>query len=146
MLRVVAGALFDEDGRVLIAERPAGRSLAGRWEFPGGKVGQAESDFAALRRELREELGIELLASEELGSLLHDYGDRSVELHCHCVLHWTGTPRALDGQRLRWVALSELHNAGLLEADRPFVEALQRRGAPAPRRRTIAAARPENTR
>jgi 8-oxo-dGTP diphosphatase len=129
-IRVVAGALFNSCGDVLVAERPAAAHLAGAWEFPGGKVCVDETDAAALQRELREELGIEVIASEELACVRHEYPERCVELHLHRVLDWAGEPRGLDGQALRWVALEALHEVGILEADRPFIAALQRRGAP----------------
>jgi 8-oxo-dGTP diphosphatase len=124
MILVVAAALYDGEGRVLIAQRPAGRHLAGRWEFPGGKVSPGESEGAALVRELREELGIEVQASRPFMRLNHSYPDRSVELSLWIVERFTGTPRGLDGQELRWVAPADLGQHELLEADRPFVEAL----------------------
>ncbi len=130
-LQVVAGALFDASGRVLIAQRPPGRHLAGRWEFPGGKIDPGESEQQALARELAEELGVTLRRSEKLVSLVHAYPERVVELHLHVVPDWEGDARGLDGQALRWVPLGELGDADILEADRPFIEALQRRGAPA---------------
>ena len=131
-IRVVAGALFDADGRVLIAERPAGTHLAGRWEFPGGKVGEGEALEPALARELREELGVavDVDGCQRLASLTHAYPDREVELHLYVVDGWSGTPRGLDGQGLRWVPLAALGAEDILEADRPFIEALQRRGPP----------------
>jgi 8-oxo-dGTP diphosphatase len=130
---VVAGAVFDREGRVLIAERPAGKHLAGRWEFPGGKIGAGEPLEVALARELREELGIavDVDGCERLMTLTHAYPDREVELHLFVVDGWDGTPRGLDGQGLKWVPLAALGAEDLLEADRPFVEALQRRGPPA---------------
>ena len=79
-LRVVAAALFDAERRVLIAERPAGKHMAGWWEFPGGKVGSGESDAEALVRELREELGIEARPDHEIMQLRHEYPDRMVDL------------------------------------------------------------------
>ncbi len=124
VVRVVAGALFD-DGQVLIAERPAGKHLAGRWEFPGGKVGAGESDEQALRRELAEELGVEVLATRYFLSLTHAYDDRVVELSMWIVERYRGEPRGLDGQRLKWVAVRRLPDEDILEADRPFIEALQ---------------------
>jgi 8-oxo-dGTP diphosphatase len=126
MILVVAAALYDSEGRVLIAQRPAGKHLAGRWEFPGGKVSPGESEGAALARELREELGIEVLASRPFMRLTHTYPDRDVELSLWVVERFTGTPRGLDGQELRWVAPADLGGQELLEADRPFVEALVR--------------------
>jgi 8-oxo-dGTP diphosphatase len=130
MILVVAAALYDAEGRVLIAQRPPGRHQAGRWEFPGGKVAPGESEAAALVRELREELGIELTASRPFMRLTHSYPDRSVELSLWIVERFSGTPRGLDGQQLRWVAPAGLAREDLLEADRPFVEAL--RDLPAP--------------
>ncbi|MFO1426989.1 MAG: 8-oxo-dGTP diphosphatase MutT [Steroidobacteraceae bacterium] len=130
-IEVVAGALFDALGRVLIAQRPPGKHMAGRWEFPGGKIAAGESDAQALARELREELGVELLEHAPLMTLVHRYPDREVELHLHEVTRFAGAPRGLDGQALKWVALAGLDGEDLLEADRPFVEALQRRGPPA---------------
>lgn len=125
MIRVVAAALYDAKGRVLIAQRPKGRHQAGRWEFPGGKVAADESEGAALVRELWEELGIEVIASRPFMRLRHSYPDRSVELSMWIVERFAGTPRGLDGQELRWVAPAGLADEDLLEADRPFVEALR---------------------
>jgi 8-oxo-dGTP diphosphatase len=125
---VVAAALYDAAGRVLIAQRPPGKTLAGRWEFPGGKVAAGESERAALGRELREELGIEVAAARPLMRLQHDYGDRSVELSLWTVEHYTGTPQCLDGQRLKWVPPARLAAEDILEADQPFVRLLS--GAP----------------
>ena len=125
MILVVAAALYDREGRVLIAQRPAGSHQAGRWEFPGGKVAAGESEGAALVRELREELGIEVLASRPFMRLEHSYPDRSVELSMWIVERFAGAPRGLDGQELSWVAPADLMHEDLLEADRPFVEALR---------------------
>jgi 8-oxo-dGTP diphosphatase len=125
MILVVAAALYDAEGRVLIAQRPAGKHLAGHWEFPGGKVSPGESEGAALVRELREELGIEVRASRPFMRLTHAYPDRSVELSMWIVERFAGIPRGLDGQELRWVVPADLGREELLEADRPFVEALR---------------------
>ncbi|HEX4647201.1 MAG TPA: (deoxy)nucleoside triphosphate pyrophosphohydrolase [Steroidobacteraceae bacterium] len=122
---VVAAALYDESGRVLIAQRPAGKHLAGRWEFPGGKVATGEGELAALIRELREELGVEVSRARPLMRLKHSYGDRDVELSLWIVERFSGSPSALDRQALKWVAPALLGDEDLLEADRPFVEALR---------------------
>jgi 8-oxo-dGTP diphosphatase len=128
---VVAAALVDGAGAVLIAERPPGKPLAGRWEFPGGKVAPGESDLEALARELREELGIDLAREAarpvHVLTLRHDYPDRCVELRCYLVPAFRGEVQALDGQGLRWVAPAALDAADILEADRPFIAALQHR-------------------
>jgi len=123
-VRVVAAALWNDAGEVLIAERPAGKPLAGRWEFPGGKLDCGESELDALKRELREELGIEVTAARHFMRLAATYPDRRVELALWIVEAFSGTPRALDGQRLKWVAPRALSAEDILEADRPFIEAL----------------------
>jgi 8-oxo-dGTP diphosphatase len=132
MILVVAAAIFDSSGRVLIAERPPGKHMAGRWEFPGGKVAPGETEEAALARELGEELGIECLGARPMMRLRHRYPDREVELSLWMVRHYRGEPRGLDGQRLKWVPRAELHAEDILEADRPFVAALVQLSSPPP--------------
>jgi len=124
-MRVVAAALFDSQGRVLIAERPAGKHLAGWWEFPGGKVAAGESDAQALARELREELGIEARPDQQIMALTHDYPDRTIELVLWRATLEDGVPRGLDGQQIKWVDCEALASERLLDADRPFIAALQ---------------------
>jgi 8-oxo-dGTP diphosphatase len=126
---VVAAALTDAHGRVLIAQRPPGKHMAGRWEFPGGKVASGESEYAALVRELHEELGIAVESASPFMRLQHRYPDRQVELSLWLVGCYRGTPRSLDGQALKWVAPAELPGEDLLEADRPFTAALARRAS-----------------
>ena len=128
---VVAAALYDQAGRVLIAQRPAGKHMAGRWEFPGGKVGRNETEFAALARELREELGVDVTAATPLMRLTHAYDDRDVELSLWIIERFTGTPASLDAQQLKWVVPAQLSGEDILEADRPFVAQLQDLPAPA---------------
>lgn len=122
---VVAAALRDAQGQVLIAERPAGKHMAGRWEFPGGKLAVGELPADGLRRELREELGIEVGEARHVMTLDHTYPDRELRLMFFTAHEFTGTPRGLDGQRLRWVAVTALQDADILEADLPFIQALQ---------------------
>lgn len=129
-IRVVAAALYDGHGRVLIADRPAGKHMAGRWEFPGGKVASGETQAEALFRELHEELGITASTARPLLELTHDYPDRRVELSMWVVSRYSGEPRGLDGQRLKWVEPARLFDEDILEADRPFIEALQREPPP----------------
>ncbi len=128
---MVAAALYDAHGQVLIAERPAGKHMAGRWEFPGGKVAPAESERVALERELREELGVEVDSAQPLMRLSHAYEDRDVELSLWVIDGYRGMPRPLERQRLKWVSPARLAGEDILEADRPFVAALQARAAPA---------------
>src|SRR5689334_5263932 len=123
LIQVVAAALYDNSGRILIAERPPGKHMAGRWEFPGGKIAACESEAAALARELHEELGVRVLTSHFLMRLAHQYDDRNVELSMWIVDSYLGEPAPLDGQRLKWVAPGDLAREDILEADKPFVEA-----------------------
>jgi 8-oxo-dGTP diphosphatase len=123
---VVAGALCDARGRILIARRPAGKHMAGRWEFPGGKVTVRETEEQALIRELREELGVQVSEPQFCVRLSHAYPDRTVELSCWIVRNFAGEPRGLDGQQLKWVRAAQLPQEDILEADLPFIEALQR--------------------
>ncbi len=122
---MVAAALIDREGRVLIAQRPAGKWQAGRWEFPGGKIEPGEGEEAALCRELDEELGVRVHAARRLGEVNHDYADRQVQLALWLVLRHEGEPRGLEGQGLRWVDFSGLVAADLLEADLPLLPLLR---------------------
>jgi 8-oxo-dGTP diphosphatase len=126
-LWVVAGLLFDAEGRVLIAERPAGKVLAGRWEFPGGKVATGEAAHDALVRELQEELGVTVRRAARQMCYAATYPQRIVWLDVWRVDEWSGEPQGLDGQALAWVACSELYSHDILEADAPIVAALSQR-------------------
>ena len=125
-LHVAAGVLVNDQGLVLIARRPAGKHMAGGWEFPGGKVAAGETALEALKRELREEIGIEVEAARPLVSYRHAYPGCVVFLDVWTVTRHSGEPRALEGQPLRWEAVERLLEAGLLEADRPVVAALNK--------------------
>jgi mutator protein MutT len=122
--RVSAGILRDAAGRVLIAQRPPGKHMAGWWEFPGGKAAEGESGVQALSRELAEELGVRIGPCHRLLELRHDYADRSVVLDVYIVADYAGEPRGLEGQAVKWVAPGALGEERLLPADRPIVEAL----------------------
>jgi len=125
-VRVVAAALYDSQGRVLIAERPPGKHLSGRWEFPGGKIDAGETEAEALKRELSEELGIVFGAGRALMHVAHEYDDRHVEISLWLVSSFSGEPHGLDGQALKWVFPDRLSNEDMLAADVPFIAALQR--------------------
>jgi 8-oxo-dGTP diphosphatase len=125
MIHVVAGALFDEQGRVLIAQRPPGKHMAGGWEFPGGKLEAEEQAFAGLKRELQEELGVDVIEATPLIAYEHGYTDRRVLLDLWLVSQYIGEPRSVEGQPLKWVTLDELETVGLLEADRPMIPSLR---------------------
>lgn len=124
VIHVVAGVLADRDGRVLIAQRPAGKHLAGRWEFPGGKSMPDEPAFEALQRELIEELGVQARHARPLIRYRHAYEDFCVDLDVWRVESWSGTPESLEGQALDWVMPDRLAEHDLLPADRPVVLAL----------------------
>jgi mutator protein MutT len=126
LTHVVAAAVIDFADRVLIAQRPAGKHLAGSWEFPGGKLEPGEERRAGLARELREELGITLIAPPRpLIRVRHAYDFGHVLIDMWVVRQYSGAPRGLDGQALRWVSPEELEMVELLPADRPIVSALR---------------------
>ncbi len=124
-IHVVAGAVIDAEDRVLIAQRPPGKHLAGGWEFPGGKLRLGEDRRVGLTRELREEIGIEISTPRPLLRLRHTYAFGQVSLDVWVVRHYLGEPQALDGQALRWCTMSELESTVLLPADKPVVAALR---------------------
>ena len=125
MIHVVAGVVIDAQERVLIAQRPAGKHLAGAWEFPGGKLEPGEARVAGLARELREEIGIEIGLPRPLIRLRHTYPYGEVLLDVWVIRRYSGSPRGLDGQQLCWCGQDELAAADLLPADRPIVAALR---------------------
>lgn len=110
---------------MLLAQRPDGKHMAGGWEFPGGKVEPAEDPFAGLQRELREEIGIEVIIARPLIAYEHTYPTRRVLLDLWLVNRYTGEPQSLEGQPLQWVTLEALDTVGLLEADWPMIPALR---------------------
>ena len=124
-LHVLAGALRDREGRVLLAERPTGKHLAGLWEFPGGKREPGETPLAALSRELDEELGIALVEAAPLIRVPWRYHERGLLLDAWIVTRWRGEPRSLEGQGLRWCRPMEADPASLAPADRAILQALR---------------------
>ncbi len=124
---VSAVALIDADGRVLLAERPEGRSMAGLWEFPGGKVEPGETPEAALIRELHEELGIDTWASclAPLSFASHAYPDFHLLMPLFACRRWQGTAIPREGQRLAWVRVNELKNYPMPPADLPLIPILR---------------------
>jgi 8-oxo-dGTP diphosphatase len=126
LLLVVAAALVDTDRRVLIAQRPEGKSLAGLWEFPGGKIEAGERPEETLIRELAEELDIRVkepcLAPLSFAS--HRYEDFHLLMPLYVCRRWEGTPRAMEHQAIRWVAPSRLRDFPMPPADEPLIPAL----------------------
>jgi len=127
MVLVSAVALIDSDGRVLLAQRPEGKSMAGLWEFPGGKVEPGESPEAALIRELQEELGIDTWASclAPLTFASHSYPDFHLLMPLFACRKWDGIPRSQEGQALAWVTPNRLRDYPMPEADIPLIPVLR---------------------
>ncbi|WP_448190480.1 (deoxy)nucleoside triphosphate pyrophosphohydrolase [Azospirillum sp. sgz301742] len=127
LLFVVAVALVDADGRVLLAQRPPGKSLAGLWEFPGGKVHADETPEAALVRELKEELDIDTAAScfAPFTFASHTYEDFHLLMPLYICRVWNGNVRALEGQQLKWVYPNRMGDYPMPPADVPLVAMLR---------------------
>ncbi|HEY1433184.1 MAG TPA: 8-oxo-dGTP diphosphatase MutT [Stellaceae bacterium] len=124
---VSAVALVDADGRVLLAQRPAGKVMAGLWEFPGGKVNPGETPEAALIRELAEELGIDVAASclAPFTFASHTYPDFHLLMPLYVCRKWSGIPTAREGQHLTWVRPARLGDYPMPPADAPLVAMLR---------------------
>jgi 8-oxo-dGTP diphosphatase len=124
-IHVVAGVLRDERGRFLLAERPAGKHLAGLWEFPGGKCEEGEAPVDALARELREEVGVVVESARPLIAVPHTYPEKQILLDVWRVTVYSGAPVAHEGQRLAWVEADALEGVAMPPADRPVIAALR---------------------
>ena len=119
----VAAGLIWQDGKLLITKRPAGSHLAGLWEFPGGKKEDNENLEACLKREIMEELGIDILVDQFLVSIDHEYESKRITLHIfHC--HFQGQPRTLEGQDAVWVALVDLKKYAFPPPDLQVIDVL----------------------
>jgi 8-oxo-dGTP diphosphatase len=123
LLTVACAVLVDTRGRVLVADRPAGKDMAGLWEFPGGKLEPGEAPEAALVRELREELGVETAASclAPCGFASHAYPGVHLLLLAFALRKWSGVPTAREGQQLQWVRVNDLFRLAMPPADRPLL-------------------------
>jgi len=123
LVLVVACALVDPDGRVLIAQRPQGKTLAGLWEFPGGKVEPGEAPDAALIRELQEELGVDTRQSclAPLTFASHAYEAFHLLMPLYVCRKWNGQARAMEGQELKWVKPVRLRDYPMQPADEPLI-------------------------
>jgi 8-oxo-dGTP diphosphatase len=126
LVLVAACALIDTDGRVLIAQRPPGKSMAGLWEFPGGKVEAGERPEETLIRELKEELGIAVAEAclAPLTFASHGYAEFHLLMPLYVCRRWEGTARPLEGQTLAWVRPSRLRDYPMPPADEPLVSHL----------------------
>ena len=127
-MTVVAAALVDAEGRILLQQRAAGRHMAGLWEFPGGKVEAAETPEAALARELDEELGVEVSLQDLVPACFASapLRDGHLVLLLYACRHWRGEPKPLDAAALRWATLADMRDLDMPPADRPLIDLLER--------------------
>lgn len=131
VVEVAVGVLLDGAGAVLLGQRPLGKPYAGYWEFPGGKVESGETLFAALFRELQEEIDVRIDDAEEFMVLEHDYPHAYVRLHICLVKSWQGLPRGLESQALGWLNIKDIDRLGIagfdpvLPATLPILEKLK---------------------
>lgn len=127
MIIVVACALVDADGRVLVAQRPAGKSIAGMWEFPGGKVEPGETPEAALIRELKEELDIDVTPAclAPLSFASHAYDDFHLLMPLYVCRKWQGLVRPRENQAVKWLLPRELFDVPMPPADIPLIAMLR---------------------
>jgi len=126
-LLVSAVALIDRDGRILLAQRPKGKSMAGLWEFPGGKVEIGETPETALIRELKEELGIDTWSSclAPLTFASHSYDDFHLLMPLYVCRKWNGNPQPIEEQVLKWVNIKDLRRYPMPPADIPLIPILR---------------------
>lgn len=124
---VVSVVLVDQDGRVLLSKRPSGKSMAGLWEFPGGKVENEEVPEEALIRELKEELGIDTWNSclAPLSFASHSYEDFHLLMPVFVCRKWLGNPMPMEGQALKWVSKNKLKDYPMPEADTPIIAVIR---------------------
>ena len=129
LLLVAAAALIDKDGRVLVAQRPEGKPMAGLWEFPGGKVKEGETPEFALCREIEEELGIEVreCCFVPVAFASHSYSDFHLVMPLYVCRMWKGTPMSREGQNLKWCKINELYQLPMPDADVPLISQLMER-------------------
>ena len=124
MHRVVAGIL-EKDGKFMIARRAPHKAMAGKWEFPGGKVEPNESFPDALRREFSEEFDLAVDVGRKVGKVKHDYENAVVELTAYLITTTSEVISSIDHDRISWSSLADLHSYDLADADRPFVSLLE---------------------
>ena len=123
MIRVVCGIIFKDD-KILLTRRKKGKSLEGYWEFPGGKVEKGETDATALKRELKEELGLEVSEPNYFSENKHDYITFSIHLVAYKCEAFDDPKKLVDHDKFEWVMVNELGNFNLAEADRPLLKEL----------------------
>lgn len=125
MINVVCAVIRDASGRLLVCQRPAGKALAGKWEFPGGKVETGEEPVDALKREIAEELGCEISVGEQLEAVMHHYPEFSISLTAFLCTMVSGDVHPLEHAEVRWVTLEKCPQLDWAEADIPIWTSLQ---------------------
>ncbi|AWH88077.1 8-oxo-dGTP diphosphatase MutT [Limnobaculum parvum] len=126
-IEIAVGIIINSEQAIFVTQRLKGSHLAGYWEFPGGKVESGEDARQALKRELYEEVGIEMIHSIPLKTLEYDYPDRQLTLHFFIVDGWEGQPEGREGQVSRWIDVSKLNVAEFPEANQPVIVELKQR-------------------
>ena len=126
LVDVTAAVIGGKDGRILVCSRPAGRHMAGKWEFPGGKIEPGETPEDCIRREIREELGMAIAVGPVLTVMEHDYGVKYVRVTFFAAVS-DDTPAAKDGQAFRWVTADEMESVAFLDADRPVAAEIRKK-------------------
>lgn len=124
MIHVVIGVLYNAKGELLLAEREKHKFQGGRWEFPGGKVEVQEDAFHALKREMREEIGIDVVSANAWRQFQHTYPDRTILLDVWNISDYIGEPHGKEGQQLRWVSLADLASLEIPDANWDVVKML----------------------
>ena len=122
---VAVGIISNECGELLVGQRIVKDSYFKKWEFPGGKLNEHEIPKEALVRELKEELGIEVVETQDLMTLEYDYFDREVRLYVQNVINFNGLPQGLEGQAIQWVELQQLQNLDMLEGNKQIIDYLK---------------------
>lgn len=125
LIHVVVGILKNQDGLILVAQRPSHVIGGGLWEFPGGKVELNENAYSALKREFKEEIGIEILSAQHFFSNQHDYSDRVVLLDTWLIKEYRGIPCGAEGQIIRWVTIQALDQYTFPEGNVKIIEKLK---------------------
>ena len=124
-IHVAVAVIEDDQGRILLTRRPEGVHQGGLWEFPGGKIEEGEDLALGLEREIREELGLQVLSHRPLITVTHHYSDKSVLLDVHRVTAFSGSPHGREGQPLAWVKPEMLRDYPMPAADRPIINAVK---------------------
>lgn len=129
LLLVAAAALIDKDGRVLVAQRPEGKPMAGLWEFPGGKIKDGETPEFALCREIEEELGIEVreCCFTPIAFASHSYESFHLVMPLYVCRMWRGIVNPREGQQIKWMKINELYSLPMPDADVPLISQLLER-------------------